>query len=300
MESCKICQKELKNINGLAKHITNQHKDIDKETYYRTYINETSNVCECGNYKQFDTLGNGYQKYCSLECYVKFREPIRYWKDKKQPEEMIIKRIKNTDQKIKQQTRENTLLDRYNDSKYNNSKKISESNIGKIMKPRTKEHSDKIIQSKRNNNTLKHTEITKNKIREKIQEIYQSANPPVTVSENNGGRSKSGYVGNYFFRSSYEKIFIEYCISNDIMLRSAENKEFRVRYSSKDGKNHFYYPDFYLDDYNVVIEIKPKNLLNLFNNDIKLETARKTHNMKIVTEHELEDLEEFFKKLNRC
>lgn len=85
---CMICDKELKNANGLAKHLHNQH-NISKEDYYKKYINETSGKClTCGKDTTFRNIGQGYLKYCSLKC----RPTTSYWTGKKQPKEMIDKR----------------------------------------------------------------------------------------------------------------------------------------------------------------------------------------------------------------
>jgi hypothetical protein len=85
---CRICNKKLKNVNGLAKHIHNQH-DISKEEYYNAYIKETFPTCICGKKKKFRHLGEGYRTYCSPSCRSKHVEPVKYWQDKKQPKEMI-------------------------------------------------------------------------------------------------------------------------------------------------------------------------------------------------------------------
>jgi hypothetical protein len=100
MVECKICNTRLKNTNGLAKHIHNQHSNISKEEYYNLYINESDSLCQCGNTKKFRDLGVGYLKHCSMKCRSKFSEPTKYWEGKKQPQEMIDKR-------------RNTLIERY-------------------------------------------------------------------------------------------------------------------------------------------------------------------------------------------
>lgn len=99
MSICKICNVELKNINGLAKHITNQHQ-ITKQEYYDTYISNISSVCVCGNKKVFRGLGEGYRKHCSVKCRSEHIKPNIYWQGKKQPQEMV-------------DLRRNTLLKKY-------------------------------------------------------------------------------------------------------------------------------------------------------------------------------------------
>ncbi len=99
MTICAICNTELKNTNGLAKHITNQHS-ISKEEYYRTYINEVSSICVCGTSKVFRNLGEGYREFCSAQCRSNNLEPTSYWANKSQPQSMIDKR-------------RSTMVDRY-------------------------------------------------------------------------------------------------------------------------------------------------------------------------------------------
>lgn len=99
MATCKICNVELKNTNGLAKHIRNQH-NIEKEEYYNTFIKNVSPICICGNQKKFRNLGEGYRTFCSPQCRSKHVVPTKYWEGKKQPDEMI-------------DARRNTLHERY-------------------------------------------------------------------------------------------------------------------------------------------------------------------------------------------
>lgn len=68
MIECKLCGREFKNINGLAKHLSGSHAEISKEEYYQKFINEEHKTCICGNLKKFRDLGVGYLKHCSQEC----------------------------------------------------------------------------------------------------------------------------------------------------------------------------------------------------------------------------------------
>lgn len=296
MVNCEICKKEFNNVNGLSKHLNNQHDDISKIDYYVKYINLSSRFCECGAEKKFRNLGIGFLNFCSHKCYIKYSEPTKYWEGKIQPKDMVNKRITHTDQQSKQQKRESTLLERYGDKKYNNKEKISSSNKGKKLPPRTKEHTDNIVKSKKLNNTLNHSNDTKKKIRQKINALYQSDDAPVTLAEPSRGKHKTGYINNMFYRSSYEKIFIEYCIQNNIEIISAETKEFRVKYFNNNHQ-HFYYPDFYLPDYDIIVEIKPKQRIHEPINVLKFNEAKKIYNFKIITENELLNLDDYFKEI---
>ena len=91
MTTCKICSAELKNINGLAKHIYNEHS-VGKEEYYNTYVKETSPLCICGKQKKFRHLGEGYRTFCSPQCRSNHIPAVKHWEGKKQPQSMIEKR----------------------------------------------------------------------------------------------------------------------------------------------------------------------------------------------------------------
>lgn len=91
MTACKICNANFNNMNGLAKHITNQH-NITKKEYYDKYIKLVDSTCVCGVEKKFRNLGEGYRTYCSPKCRSNHIAPTSYWQNKKQPQHMIDKR----------------------------------------------------------------------------------------------------------------------------------------------------------------------------------------------------------------
>lgn len=87
---------------------------------------------------------------------------------------------------------------------------------------------------------------------------------------------------------------------NEIEIKSAENKDFRVRYYDRKNIPRFYYPDFYIPQYDGIIEVKPKSMLNTDINVRKIEAAKNVYDkFFIVTEEDLVDLSIFFEKLNR-
>jgi hypothetical protein len=56
----------------------------------------------------------------------------------------------------------------------------------------------------------------------------------------------------YTYQGTYELDFIKFCISNNIEFNNAN---FRVEYYNND-KIHYYYPDFFIEKLNLIIEIK--------------------------------------------
>ena len=302
MIKCKICDKEFNSINGLSKHIVFSHKEITKEMYYKMYIDNTAGVCYCGNSTTFRGLGRGFLEFCSSACYSNSE---KFWslikglnKGRKQSSDTISKRIANTDQVKKESNRQKTAIEKYgvmNTSQLEHvRKKISEGNKNRVS-PRSPEHQAKIIDSKRNNGTLKHSQETKNKIRKSLKLLYSSDNPPVTVSTSSNGRHKTGWINGMFYRSSYEKTFLEYCFANGIEVISAENSEFRVRYIDDNGNQRWYYPDFFLPKFGCIVEIKPISMLDIRSNLRKIDAIMRVWPTYLVTEEELCDLDTLFK-----
>lgn len=302
MLECKICNKIFKNASSLSTHVHQTHNLTRKEYYDRYEKKENEGKCKsCGEETAFRS--NRYLAYCSQICYrssIEFHENCsKANKDRKQSKETVEKRIKNTDQKAKENKRKETVRQRYqcdNVSQLDSVKeKLSKAHKGS-KKTRTKTHQLKIIESKRKNNTLQHSQETKKKISDKLQEIYQSDDPPVTISENNNKRHVHGYYKNFYYRSSYELKFLEYCDKNEILVESAENKKFRVPYIHE-NKKYFYYPDFYLPEYDYVVEIKPNTMLTNEKVLCKISAGLQAHRLLILDEEYINDLSSFFKEI---
>lgn len=203
------------------------------------------------------------QKYCSRKCATYSS------KGKKQTKEVIEKRVANTNQEAKQEKRRKTMLDRYgveNATQLQEVKdKISSALKGRPQE-RTKEHQEKIIESKLRNGTTKHTEETKKKISESLYKTFADPDFDRSVfitSGSNGKNSKTGYYNGLYFRSSYEEMFLMFCDHYGILVESAANKNHCIKYLSNDGTIRSYYPDFYLPKQNTIVEIKPISMLEV-------------------------------------
>lgn len=295
---CHICSKEFERLNGLAKHIHHSHSDISREEYYKKYISDVDPICECGKHKKFRGLHEGYRRFCSIKC-LNLNEDVRKsrvmaQKGRKQSSTTIEKRILHTDQNKKQETNRNTIIRKYgveNVGKLLETKeKIRNKSIGR-KRPRTDEHQKRIIESKRQNNTLKHSESTKAKMSRALLTYTQTGDDQtlsITKTPTNGRGHKTGFYNGILYRSSYELIFILFCAKYKIELEYAENIMRRVRYVYN-GKKHWYYPDFYLPKLDICIEIKPKSMMNeLF--EVKKEFAEKVYRCyAVLTEDQLFD-----------
>jgi hypothetical protein len=247
---------------------------------------------------------NGRGKFfCSIACRSQnpeARERMRLFATGRvQSAEQVAKRIRNTDQLAKERKRKTTTLERFGvDNPSRDSAvalKISTSNTGKKA-PRTQEHQQKIVEAKKANGTSLHRNETKVKIAAGIRAHYQGPNPCSPIA--NRGRSKhvNGLLGDIWYRSSYEKAFLEYCQKNSIVVKSASNKNFRVPYVVEDTR-HLFYPDFYLPEFDLVVEVKAGWQLYDNTTQAKIEAASFEYYFKIVDEEELADLDFFFENL---
>lgn len=287
METCKICNSEFKNLKALTFHTNLKHK-LNAKEYYDKYLKiEGEGECViCGKETTYRNVGTGYLKNCSAECRNNNKDIKRdYWRGKKQSKEMIDKRIKNTNQGKKESNRKKTMLDKYgvdNPSKLDLVKsKISIGNKGKIVN-RDTEWQNKIIDSKRKNGTLKHSDETKSKIGEGLNK-YHSLNldREKYMSTSNNVRHFCGWYNGLYFRSSLELSFL--FLNKEVSFISCEKNKYKIIYE-KDDKQKAYYPDY--TDGDIIYEIKPSTLLQYKDNDLKIKKAIELYGdkYKIITE----------------
>lgn len=97
------------------------------------------------------------------------------------------------------------------------------------------------------------------------------------------------------FRSSWELSLHNYLVSHNI---NYEYESIKIKYKSTDSKIHNYYPDFYIPDLNLILEVKPNMYTSNKINQIKKQVAIDSgYNFKFITENELKDLNSFFHNL---
>ena len=275
METCKICNKEFKNLKSLSTHLTKEHNFLTKDYYDKFLKKEGDGQCYvCGNETSYRNINVGYLDNCSIECRSKNKTIKRdYWSGKRQPIDMVQKRIGNTNQFEKQKTLESTILERYGVSNITElesvKEKISIANKGKIVN-RSCNWQKNIIISKKQNNTLKHNTETKNKIKKSLTKYHsENLDREKYITTSNNVKHLSGWYNNLYFRSSLELSFlINY---NDKTFTSCEMKEYSVRYIHN-GKIKTYFPDY--TDGKFIYEIKPTSLLEYGVNPIKIQKAK--------------------------
>ena len=291
MYICPICNKEHDKSFKLSKHIQAKHKLAPKDIMFESYPDLFRECKHCGAKIKHYKADSQSKKFCNSDC-------SRLWRtSRKQSPETVAKRIRNTDQRKKEETRQNTMVAKYGQlyhypDKESRSKKLSDALSGR---KHSEEHSRNVIESKRKNGTLKHSNETKRKISNSIKLYYSNDNIDhascMPKRSSSGGRGyKHGRYNGLYYRSSYELKFLELCDKYNVAVETAETKEFRIRYEY-DGRKRYYYPDFYLTDYDVVVEVKPLDMLLMEINQIKLDHGYGAYRYWLVTEEELNDYE---------
>jgi hypothetical protein len=125
------------------------------------------------------------------------------------------------------------------------------------------------------------------------QQIINGFNPYSNCKR--GWFHSDKFSAKFYFQSSYENQFLEFCeISPKIT--SLQRVPFVISYKDDAGIARNYCADFLINDM-MIVEIKPKSLLDYNNNRLKINAAEKfciEHNFqyKLLTEEELNNLEQ--------
>jgi hypothetical protein len=110
-------------------------------------------------------------------------------------------------------------------------------------------------------------------------------------SPQGSGNGWKGWYRNYYFRSLNELYFLIYLIDNNIEFDNAEKKQYRIPYEMN-GTKRSYGADFYLIESKEIIEIKPANLVDSYQNKLKFEAAKQLlgNKFKVLTENDIPKL----------
>ena len=226
--NCQICNVEFKDIGSVMKHVFAKHKEYTKKAYYDMFLRtEFEGICECGKETTFRGAGRGYLKFCSPSCYANNDKTRAYRSSKatgkKQSALSIQKRIANTDQQKKEETRKTTTLDRYG---VNNPSLIP----GFIDK-------------------VRNTCMTK----------YGTRSPTQRMNSSHGKWKRLLLNGRTFRVQGYEDVFLsridEFGFSLQSIIQGRKNCP-TIPWFDENGVEHVYFPDFYIPDENLIIEIK--------------------------------------------
>lgn len=111
-----------------------------------------------------------------------------------------------------------------------------------------------------------------------------------------GWFSSEKFSKKFYYQSSYEDRFLNYCETTE-RVTSLEKSPFCIPYLGQDGTGHNYFPDFFING-SILIEIKPKSMLDFNNNRSKILAGfdfceKNGYKFLVVTEKELADLDSF-------
>jgi hypothetical protein len=101
------------------------------------------------------------------------------------------------------------------------------------------------------------------------------------------------FSNKFYYQSSYEKKFLEFCESSD-KIKALQKLPFVISYKDENGRKRNYYADFLVNQ-RIVIEIKPKSMLNYNHNKEKIKAGKKYcrsngYEYKLLMEEELKNL----------
>ena len=252
----------------------------------------------CGKFLKFSNIVTGYWETCSTNCHLSYTKDIRITKESREKAAKTMIERKHTwayrdfPEEAKKKI-SNTLSKKYKtgeivttEYKRNEARKRMLGNklsVGRTSPRKGVKLSQEQIEKLRKSNigrTL--SKEHKDKISKRSSEYF--VNHPDKLHEFilNGLKSKHGHVTinksvnkDFYYMSSWEKRFVEYCDSSEEVIDIKEGKEFKILYTFKKS-THTYIPDVLLTLSNgakVVIEIKPKSKLNTKKNKAKFKAA---------------------------
>lgn len=283
MKNCKYCNKEFQ---GQAKYF------CSPDCFYNSKRKSSGKLgdrfCKVCN----KLLKYYQQNYCSRGCFNSCEDRLlrlsQARKGTKQTAETIEKRLANTDQIAKEQKRKLTCLAKFGED---NVWKLDEYRENFPPTPTKITAAQRLLmtQARKDQGKYKVSDETRLKISVGLKKTF--SDPDFDRSVFLKGRRFSyvnGYVGELYYRSSYELEFINKCISEGINIVSAENNNYAVDYTNVKGEKSKYYPDFYLPDFDLIVEVKPKSMLQYKNNPMKIAAAKiRFDNFLVLTENDI-------------
>lgn len=238
-------------------------------------------LCESGCGTACKTV---YRRFCSPSCSAKspgvcaVRAATHI--GRKQSAEQVANRVANTNQKAKEAKRKATMIERFGVDNYGHTESHKE-RMSILHKgrsnPRVPGQQERIIATKIRNGTTKHSKATKRKMVARLHERYSDPNHDRSVYITNVFNPFTGYYRGLYYRSSYELKFLQFCRKYFIDVLPASTKEFAVPYVDPYGSERMYYPDFYLPEFDMVVEIKPSSMVGYGANPQKFAAARRKY-----------------------
>lgn len=238
-------------------------------------------LCESGCGTACKTV---YRRFCSVSCRNASPEArelhAKTHVGRKQSAEQIANRVANTDQTTKEAKRKATMIERHGVDNYRRTpegrRRACIAATGRVI-PRTIEHQAKIIKTKRRNDTLSHSIETRRKLSQRNNERYADPSYDRSVHVTQVFNPFTGHYRGLYYRSSYEFMFLRFCRKYFIDVESAGTKEYAVPYVDQHGAERMYYPDFYLPEFDLIIEIKPSTMVKHGSNPQKFAAANRKY-----------------------
>jgi len=235
---CNICalkKIEQTNINKFGTKNVLQNEDIKrkiKETLLKNYGVENPSQNEYIKHKKIKTsYANWGQDNPSKNEFIKNKKIETNRKNWQNDFSLQNKDIRKKGEETKEKL--------YGNKNYTNSEKMKKTN-NEIYGGNSAMCSEK-IQKKSQKTCLKHFNVSNPMQDTKINEKQQIKSKKLKLHEKTGLK----------YRGTYEKHFLDYCFENNIKVESAKT----IKYEFK-NKNKVYFPDFYLKNKNLIIEIK--------------------------------------------
>ena len=173
-------------------------------------------------------------------------------------------------------------------------KKLSEQAVGKNNPMHGKESFFAKYNLRNTGKTLEERlgEIKAKQCRDKLSESSSGVNNPMygKPSPSGSGNGWKGHYNGVYFRSVLELRYLRFFDVNKIEFISAESKDFSVPYAFN-GVKRTYFPDYYLPQYDYVVEVKPNKLHHTQINRAKFQAAcAKFNNFTVADEYSVPEL----------
>jgi hypothetical protein len=180
----------------------------------------------------------------------------------------------------------NTCLDRYGVDNYSKtqeySKKVKSTNMERYGCESS--NSSDLIKEKKVLSMLSKYGFISNSMTQESKEKLKSTNMerygveyPMQLLEFSYKQQKNSktikyYNENLYYQSSYEKDFLDHCLKCDLLCYVSRGPTIKFKY---DNMMKVHYPDFYIEKYNLIIEIKSDYYYYKYleKNKIKLQTS---------------------------
>jgi hypothetical protein len=291
---CQLCKTKWNTRQGMAIHQRFSHNLTPKEYYDIFYKSQNEDICACGKIKKFDSHLFAYRKHCSQKCQSNdvqikekrkatclkkygFQYPMKnadvtnnmkksiqnkYGFDNISHLESVKRKKKNTC--LKNYGVEVPLQNTYIHNKYSNTclKKYGVIEFGASQQCISKRK--ETCMKKYGVENFLETEMAQQKSQKTCMEKYgvrfASQHPLIFNKIKNNSFKRKPYTlpsGKIIYLLGYEPKFLNYIFDNNLFQESQINySPPAIIYYSQKQKRSYYYPDFYIEKYNVIIEIK--------------------------------------------